>query len=374
VLEGREGGITRVWVLDKKDGSVDPASLRQLEFAEDLYEVGTSANREYDTSIVRLHYSSLTSPIQWLDVDMNNTSSEHHVIIKEQQVLNFDRTKYVCKRVFATAPDKTQIPISIVHRKDLYEEDGKEDTDRTPKPCMLYGYGSYGICIDPDFNAQILPYLDRGMIYAIAHVRGGGEMGRYWYEEQGKYLTKRNTFQDFISCAEHLVAENITAPEVLAIEGRSAGGLLMGNVINMRPDLFQCAVAGVPFVDLMTTMCDPSIPLTTGEWEEWGNPNEAKYFDYMLSYSPYDNVRAQPYPHVLITAGLHDPRVAYWEPAKWASKLRSLKTDDNEVIVKMDLDSGHFSASDRYKYLREKAFDQAFVLDKLGLANTAKKN
>ena len=184
-------------------------------------------------------------------------------------------------------------------------------------------------------------------------------MGRYWYEEQGKYLNKRNTFSDFINCAEHLIDNKFTNPDKLAIEGRSAGGLLMGAVLNMRPDLFKIAVAGVPFVDCVNTMCDPSIPLTTGEWEEWGNPNESKYFDYMLSYSPYDNVREQPYPNILITSGLYDPRVAYWEPAKWASKLRSLKTDKNDVLLKMDLDVGHFSASDRYKYLREKSFEQA---------------
>ena len=269
--------------------------------------------------------------------------------------------------------------MSIVHRKDLYEGDGESkegasgEIPPAPKPAMLYGYGSYGICIDPGFHKLILPYLDRGMIYCIAHIRGGGEMGRYWYEEQGKYLNKRNTFQDFISCAEHLVDSGFTTPSTLAAEGRSAGGLLMGNVVNWRPDLFQAIVAGVPFVDLMNTMCDPTIPLTTGEWEEWGNPNEDKYFDYMLSYSPYDNVRAQPYPNILITAGLFDPRVAYWEPAKWASKLRSLKTGDNKVLCKFDLDSGHFSASDRYKYLREKAFDQAFVLSMVGLADTPKK-
>jgi len=323
---------------------------------------------EFDSAYVRITYSSLTTPTQWLDVKMAPNASPRDTMIKEQPVLNFDSSLYTCKRIMAKAPDKTLIPVSIVHRKDIYDGNGKV----VPKPTMLYGYGSYGVCIDPGFNKKILPLLDRGMIYAIAHVRGGGEMGRYWYEEEGKYLTKRNTFQDFISCAEHLIEEGLTEPKLLSTEGRSAGGLLMGNIVNMRPDLFQAVVAGVPFVDLMNTMCDPSIPLTTGEWEEWGNPNEDKYFDYMMSYSPYDNVRAQPYPNMLITAGLSDPRVAYWEPAKWASKIRSLKTNhDTEVIVKMDLDAGHFSASDRYKYLKETSFDQAFVLDKLGLAPRA---
>ena len=200
-------------------------------------------------------------------------------------------------------------------------------------------------------------------------------MGRYWYEEQGKYLQKRNTFSDFIACAEFLVQSGYTKPSLMSCEGRSAGGLLMGNVLNMRPDLFQVAVAGVPFVDLCVTMCDPSIPLTTNEWEEWGNPNTPKFFDYMLSYSPIDNVRPQRYPHILITAGLFDPRVAYWEPAKWASKLRTLQAEGSGVVVaKFDMDSGHFSASDRYKWISEKSYDQAFVLDKLGLRLTQSKS
>jgi oligopeptidase B len=351
VMEGRQNGLTQLWIMDKdQDGSVLSNTLRQVTFDEELYETGISTNKEYDTTIVRIHYSSLTTPTQWLDLDMNDMSSK--ILVKEQAVLNFDRSLYVCKRVFATAPDKTKIPMSIVHRKDLYDIDEKEvsesgetkenessSSSRIPKPTMLYGYGSYGICIDPGFHKLILPYLDRGMIYCIAHIRGGGEMGRYWYEEQGKYLNKRNTFQDFISCAEHLIDNNYTKPSLLAAEGRSAGGLLIGNVINWRPDLFEAVVAGVPFVDLMNTMCDPTIPLTTGEWEEWGNPNEDKYFDYMLSYSPYDNVRKQPYPNVLITAGLYDPRVAYWEPAKWASKLREMKIDNGkQILCKFDLD------------------------------------
>jgi len=370
VLEGRQGGLTQIWLLDMDAGCVNPESLRCVTFDEELFTVGTSVNKDFDTHFVRITYSSLTTPNRWLDLDMRVGADPRETLIKEQPVLNFDRSLYVCKRMFATAPDKTQIPMSLVHRRDLYDADKESPA---PKPMMLYGYGSYGLCMDPSFNRLTLPYLDRGMIYCIAHIRGGGEMGRYWYEEQGKYLTKRNTFQDFVSCAEHLVDKGITAPNLLSAEGRSAGGLLMGNVVNMRPDLFEVIVTGVPFVDLMTTMCDPTIPLTCGEWEEWGNPNEDKYFDYMLSYSPYDNVRAQPYPHMLITAGLHDPRVAYWEPAKWASKIRYFKTNSTHVIVKMDLDSGHFSASDRYKYIREKAYDQAFILAKLGLADIPKK-
>ena len=280
VMEGRKDGLTQLWLLNKdaSTGMIDEKTMRQVTFDEELYETGTSTNKEYDTKYVRIHYSSLTTPVQWLDMNMDDMTSKQ--IIKEQAVLNFDRSLYVCKRMYATAPDKTKIPMSIVHRKDLYDDDdtgaeekngggsggggggggsggggGGSGSKRVPKPTMLYGYGSYGICIDPGFHKLILPYLDRGMIYVIAHVRGGGEMGRYWYEEEGKYLNKRNTFQDFISCAEHLIDENYTQPSLLATEGRSAGGLLMGNIINWRPDLFEAVVAGVPFVDLMNTMC-----------------------------------------------------------------------------------------------------------------------
>lgn len=365
-----------MWLLDvnTESGAVDPASLRRIEFEEELYEVSPGQNKVFDTPYLRIEYSSLATPRQWIDVDMRKGAEPRDKLLKEQEVLNFDRSQYVCRRIMATAPDKTQIPMSLVYRKDLYGDAQNGGSQPSPKPLHLYGYGSYGICNDPSFNRIILPYLNRGMIYCIAHIRGGGEMGRYWYEDQGKYLNKRNTFSDFIACAEHLVAEGLTSPEQMTCEGRSAGGLLVGSVVNMRPDLFKGVVAGVPFVDLMNTMCDSSIPLTTSEWEEWGNPNTPKYFDYMLSYSPVDNVRAQPYPSILITAGLHDPRVAYWEPAKWASKIRSLKSNaDTTVIAKFDLESGHFSASDRYRYMREKAYDQAFVLDKLGLADVKAK-
>lgn len=367
-LEGREGGLTRLWVMS---GSLEPSSLQRLEFQEELYEVEIGVNKEPDTPFLRLSYSSLTTPRTQYDYDLRIIGQEEGLIqVWQQRVPNFDPSRYTCRRLFAKAPDGTQIPISVVHLKSLGAED---DTQWQSRPCFLYGYGSYGICIDPGFNVHILPYLDRGMVYCIANIRGGGEMGRHWYEKEGKYLNKRNTFSDFIACAEYLVEKGITTPHKLAIEGRSAGGLLMGSVLNMRPDLFRVAVAGVPFVDVMNTMCDPSIPLTTGEWEEWGNPNEWKYFDYMLSYSPYDNVRRVPYPHILITAGLHDPRVAYWEPAKWASKLRMHNTNPgSEILLKMDLEVGHFSASDRYRYRREKSFEQAVVLDKLGLATTSK--
>ena len=360
-IEGRQDGLTQVWTVGMtEEGKVDPATFKKIEFPEEMYLCAISTNKVYHTTALRVYYSSLTTPDMWQDYE---TTSGEFSLVKQKECLHFDSSVYVCKRMWAKANDGTRVPMSMVHRKDV------DIHGATATPTMLYGYGSYGVCIDPQFHRMILPYIDRGMLYVIAHVRGGGEMGRYWYEEQGKYLNKRNTFSDFINCAEHLVDNGITAPDKLAIEGRSAGGLLMGAVLNMRPDLFKIAISGVPFVDCVNTMCDPSIPLTTGEWEEWGNPNEAKYFDYMLSYSPYDNVREQPYPNILITSGLYDPRVAYWEPTKWISKLRTLKTDSNSILLKMELDAGHFSASDRYKYYREKSFEQAVVMDHLGLVD-----
>lgn len=359
VVSGRCGGLTRVWTV-----SVDPADGRfhagggacplvEEPMHEPVFTVEPVYGhmKAYGADVYRICYSSMATPNTWFDV---NPRTHEKVAVKVKEVGGgFHSADYQVERRFATAPDQTKIPISLVYRKDV---------DRTkPQPCMLYGYGSYGISMDPEFSIRYLPYTERGMIYCIAHVRGGSELGRQWYEVGAKYLTKRNTFSDFIAVAEHLVESKLTTPRQLACEGRSAGGLLMGAVLNMRPDLFQVAIAGVPFVDVMTTMCDPSIPLTTGEWEEWGNPNEYKYYDYMLSYSPIDNVRAQQYPNIMIQAGLHDPRVAYWEPAKWVAKLRAHKTDHNELLLNMDLESGHFSAKDRYKYWRESAIQQAFV-------------
>ena len=356
-LEGRQNGLTQIWTMNtdcQNDLGINPDTLKRLSWPDELYECEIDVNKELNTNVLRTKYSSFTVPGVWQDYNMADGTFE---AVKQTEVLNFDPTLYTSKRVMAKSNDGTLIPISLVHRKDLNIETG--DT-----PTMLYGYGSYGASIDPGFHKYILPYLDRGMLFAIAHIRGGGEMGRHWYQLQGKYLNKRNTFSDFINCAEHLIDTNVTNPGKLAIEGRSAGGLLIGAVLNMRPDLFKVAVAGVPFVDVMNTMSDPSIPLTTGEW---GNPNEHKFFDYMLSYSPYDNVREQPYPNILITCGLNDPRVAYWEPVKWASKLKTMKTDENDVLVKIQMEAGHFSASDRYKYIKEKSFEQAVVLYHLGL-------
>ena len=249
---------------------------------------------------------------------------------------------------------ETEIPLSIVYRKGI-ERDGQN-------PLLLYGYGAYGLSIDPAFASPRLSLIDRGFVYAIAHVRGGQEFGRQWYEE-GRLLKKRNTFEDFIACAEYLIREKFTNPGKLFAMGRSAGGLLVGAIANLRPDLFKGVVAEVPFVDVITTMLDPSIPLTTGEYDEWGDPSQKEYYDYMLSYSPYDNVEAKNYPNLLITAGLNDSQVQYWEPAKWAAKLRTLKTDKNRLLLKTNMDAGHGGASGRFKRHHETAFSYAFLLD-----------
>ncbi|KAG2519631.1 hypothetical protein BBI17_009448 [Phytophthora kernoviae] len=319
VMEGRQGGYSQLWIIRTEGGNKH--SRHQIAFRESSYTVSGSINRDFDTDKFRFVYSSMTTPWTTFDYDINTRES---TLLKEKPCPNYDRSLYKSERLEVKASDGTMVPISLVYRADLRSQDRQ--------PLHLYGYGSYEIPIDPSFVSSILPLLDRGVIYAIAHIRGGGEMGR--------------------TCK-------------MTCEGRSAGGLLMGAVLNMRPDLFTAAIAGVPFVDVMNTMSDASIPLTTGEWEEWGNPNEKAYFEYMLSYSPYENVKQQAYPNMLITSGLYDPRVAYWEPTKWVAKLRDEKSDQNEVLLKMDLSSGHFSASDRYHYLKEKAFDLAYLLDHL---------
>jgi oligopeptidase B len=264
----------------------------------------------------------------------------------------------VTERLFAQAPDGVKVPISIVYRK------GTEKNGRNPT--LLYGYGSYGFSMDASFNANRFSLIERGFVFAIAHIRGGSELGRAWYED-GKMLNKRNTFTDFIACAEQLIAEGFTSTDRLAILGGSAGGLLVGACLTMRPDLFKAVVAQVPFVDVVTTMSDPTIPLTTLEYDQWGNPEDEMYFDYMMSYSPYDNLRPVDYPHVLITTGLNDPRVAYWEPAKFAARLRTVNTGDNQILLKTNLDAGHAGASGRYDYLKEVAFIYAWLIDRLGV-------
>jgi oligopeptidase B len=280
-------------------------------------------------------------------------------LLKQEEVLGgFESDNYVTERLHATAADGTKIPLSIVYRRGT-SRDGNN-------PLLLYGYGAYGLSIDAGFASPRLSLIDRGFIYAIAHVRGGQEMGRQWYED-GKLLKKKNTFTDFIACAECLIRQKFTDPERLFAMGRSAGGLLMGAITNARPELFKGVVAEVPFVDVVTTMLDPSIPLTTGEYDEWGDPNKQEFYDYMLSYSPYDNVAAKSYPNLLITGGLHDSQVQYWEPAKWAAKLRATKTDKNRLLLKTNMDAGHSGASGRFKRHRETAFAYAFLLDLAGI-------
>jgi oligopeptidase B len=290
------------------------------------------------------------------DYDMETRARE----LKKQQEVpgGYDPANYESERVYAKAPDGVEVPVSLVRRKGVLR-DGRA-------PMLLYGYGAYGISIDPAFSPDRLSLLDRGFVYAIAHVRGGADLGKLWHED-GRLLKKRNTFTDFIACAEHLTSQRYTSSDRLAIMGGSAGGLLMGAVTNLRPDLFAAVVALVPFVDALNTMLDPTLPLTIGEYEEWGNPEDPKYYDYIKSYSPYENVEAKGYPNILATAGLNDPRVSYWEPAKWVAKLRAVGVNPKTVLLKTNMGSGHFGSSGRYEHMKETAFYYAFVLNALGL-------
>ncbi len=276
---------------------------------------------------------------------------------KVTEVPNYQPAQYVTRRLWAPASDGARVPISVLYRKGLREG--------TPHPMLLYSYGSYGSSTDPDFDVRVLPLVDRGYVFAIAHIRGGQEMGRAWYDA-GKMLKKKNTFTDFIAAAEYLEKEGWTSADRIAIRGGSAGGLLMGAVTNMRPDLFRVVIADVPFVDLINTMRDPTLEFTTQEWQQWGNPNIPDQFAYMRSYSPYDNVERKAYPAMLVTAGLNDPRVNYWEPAKWVAKLRAMKTDHNPLLFKINMGAGHGGRSGRYEALRDEAFRYAFVLDVIG--------
>lgn len=351
VVYERADGLKKIRVQDFATGK-----WHYIAFDEPVYTTFASTNMVYDTHTLRFSYMSLVTPRSVYDYDM---AKRTRTLLKRDEVLGgYDPDNYESHRIWATALDGTKVPMSIVYRKGL--------TLNGDNPTLLYGYGSYGISMDPTFSYSRISLLDRGFVYALAHIRGGGEMGRMWYEN-GKFLHKKNTFTDFIACAEKLIADKYTRPERLAIQGGSAGGLLIGAVLNMRPDLFKVAVAQVPFVDVVTTMLDPSIPLTVTEYEEWGNPNDEKFYDYMVSYSPYDNVKAQDYPNILITAGLNDPRVQYWEPAKWCAKLREMKTDHNVLLLKTNMGAGHAGASGRYDRLREIAFNYAFVIDRLGV-------
>ncbi len=327
----------------------------RIEFDEEVYTVQPARNPEFDTAMLRVVYTSPVTPVSVIDYDVRNRIP---TLLKRQPVLGrFDPKLYRTERAFATAEDGTRVPLSIVYRLPMVRDGGRA--------MLLQAYGSYGVNFDPAFSSNAISLLDRGIVLAIAHIRGGEEMGRRWYEE-GKLLSKWNTFTDFIAAAEYLVDTGWTSRDRLVINGGSAGGLLMGAVTNCRPDLFAAVIAEVPFVDVLTTMLDETIPLTMIEYEEWGNPQEKAYYDYIKSYSPYDNVVPQPYPPMLVTTGLNDPRVAYWEPAKWVAKLRATKTDTNPILLKTNMGAGHSGASGRYDYLREVAFKYAFVLKVLG--------
>jgi oligopeptidase B len=314
-------------------------------------------NVDFDTDVLRYGYQSMATPFSIIDFNMKTKVKE---VKKEQEVLGgkFDKNNYKEERVWATATDGTKIPISIVYHKNT-KKDGNA-------PLLQYAYGSYGATMDPDFDSNMLSLLDRGFIYALTHIRGGEEMGREWYEN-GKLLKKKNTFTDYIDCSKFLIQQKFTSPQHLYAQGGSAGGLLMGAVINMAPELYNGVIAQVPFVDVITTMLDDTIPLTTSEYDEWGNPNDKVYYDYMKSYSPYDNVKKQEYPNMLVTTGLHDSQVQYWEPAKWVAKLRTLKTDKNLLFLDTNMDAGHGGASGRFESLKETAKEFSFLLDLEGI-------
>ena len=345
VLHERSGGHQRVRVLELASGT-----MHYVAFPEPVYSIKRHANPEFDTDTVRFTYTSLVTPASVIDYGLDSRAWQ---VRKEQEVRGYDRTRYSSARLHAIAPDGVQVPVSLVWKEPLALDGGR--------PLYLQGYGAYGVSFDPSWSSNYVSLLDRGIVVAIAHVRGGEELGRPWYDD-GKLLHKRNSFTDFIAVAEHLVATGHTSSDRLAISGGSAGGLLMGAVTNLRPDLFRAVVADVPFVDVVNTMLDPTLPLTVIEYDEWGNPNDEAAYRYILSYSPYDNVRPQPYPAMLITAGLNDPRVAFWEPAKFTARLRALRTNDAPLLLRTNMGAGHSGASGRYDFLREVAFKYAFVI------------
>ena len=345
VITEREKGLLKLKVIDLKS-----SKAHYISFNEQSYVVQTSANLLMNTNKLRFSYNSMVNPGTIYDYDMIDKSSK---VLKEKEVIGgYNQDNYISERLWASARDGTKIPISLVYKKGI-KLDGSN-------PTLLYAYGSYGYSIDPTFSTNRLSLLDRGFIFAIAHIRGGEDLGRSWYED-GKLLKKKNTFYDFIDCGKYLVENKYTNAKKLYAAGGSAGGLLMGTVINYSPELFNGVIAHVPFVDVITTMLDESIPLTTGEYDEWGNPNNKEYYHYMLSYSPYDNVERMKYPHLLVTTGLHDSQVQYWEPAKWVAKLRDYKTDDNLLLLKTNMKAGHGGASGRFEYLKEIALDYAFL-------------
>ena len=349
VVTQRANGLKQLHITDTATGA-----QHFVEFDEPAYALSSEPNEEYETSEFRFAYSSLVTPRSVFDYDMK---SRHRQLKKRFAVHGgYDLNNYASERIVATAADGTQIPVSLVYRKGFERHGGN--------PAYLYGYGSYGITTDAAFSQERVSLLDRGFVFAIAHIRGSGDLGRYWYEA-GKLLHKKNTFTDFIACADHLIAEGYASAEKLAIAGGSAGGLLMGAVTNLRPELFRVVVAHVPFVDVVNTMLDETLPLTVTEYEEWGNPNEAAYYEYIRSYAPYENVEARAYPNLMVTAGLNDPRVPYWEPAKWVAKLRDRRTDANVIALKTNMGAGHAGPSGRYEKLKEKAFEYAFMISRM---------
>lgn len=351
VVSERSKASTQLRIMNQKN-----SEEHYMKFEEPAYTIYSSTNLDFDTDLLRYGYTSMTTPNSTYDYNMKTRERK---LLKQQEVVGgYNPADYQTERLWATAKDGTQIPMSIVYKKGI-KKDGTN-------PTMLYGYGSYGASMDPTFSSTRLSLLNRGFVYAIAHIRGGQEMGRQWYED-GKMFKKKNTFTDFIDCAEFLIEEKYTSPEHLFASGGSAGGLLMGAVVNMRPDLFKGVIAAVPFVDVVTTMLDESIPLTTGEFDEWGNPKNPESYMYMLEYSPYDQVKAQNYPNMLVTTGLHDSQVQYWEPAKWVAKLRDMKTDNNTLLLRTNMETGHGGTTGRFKVYRETAQEYAFILDLAGI-------
>jgi oligopeptidase B len=355
----REDGLPRLRAHRFLGDGPDFASVGEISFPEPAYDAHPHINRVFDSPTFRYAYQSLVTPASVFDYDVATGAS---TLLKQLEIPgSFDRALYASERVHATAPDGVQIPVSLVYRIDK-----RQKREGASNPLYIYGYGSYGYSLPLGFSSNRLSLLDRGVVMAYAHIRGGGDLGKPWHDA-GKMLFKRNTFTDFIAATEHLTAAGYGDPARVAIEGGSAGGLLMGAVVNLRPDLFRAVLSHVPFVDVMNTMLDETLPLTVPEYEEWGNPNEANYFHYMLSYSPYDNLKAASYPAMLVKTSLHDSQVMYWEPAKYVAKLRTLKTDGNPLLLVTNMQAGHGGASGRYDYLKEIALDYAFLLRELGL-------
>ncbi len=351
VLSERAQANTLMRIIDQRTGK-----KHYLDFGEPAYTIYPSINLDFDTDLLRYGYTSLTTPNSTYDYNMK--TRERKLLKQTEVVGGYKAEEYQTERLWATAADGTTIPMSIVYKKGI-KKDGSN-------PTLIYGYGSYGASMDPTFSITRLSLLDRGFVYAIAHIRGGQEMGRQWYED-GKMFKKKNTFTDFIDCSEFLIEEKFTSPEKLFASGGSAGGLLMGAVVNMRPDLYKGVIAKVPFVDVVTTMEDESIPLTTGEFDEWGNPKDPESYMYMLEYSPYDQVKPQNYPNMLVTTGFHDSQVQYWEPAKWVAKLRELKTDNNTLLLRTNMETGHGGTTGRFKVYEEIAQEYAFIIDLAGI-------